>query len=252
MSDEGPRHRRPDESPLDDAGEAVTVELAPKAAPGKPPRSPARRAAFWVLIGVGTLVGLFIVLCVVLAIADPDGAVTAAESGATAPTTTTTEPPSSAPPPASSPPAAPPPSPAPPAAPAPAAPAAPAPERDPVDVNAPASVLARQGCEAYETGVSQVMEDAVLSKDLAPAIRVQMGLPPDVNDPRGVSVSAPYVVANGALGAAALDNPKYQSADDALNALSDAVIHASPDGDLSPIGQADAVVNERCSKILYG
>ncbi|MBV8982179.1 MAG: hypothetical protein JO086_14850 [Acidimicrobiia bacterium] len=114
-----------------------------------------------------------------------------------------------------------------------------------MDPNASPAALAHQGCQAYRSGVAPVVENAVASDDLAPALRVQMGLPADVHDPGGVSLSAPFVVANAALGDAGSGDPKYRPIDDALNTLSDAITQANPSGDLSPIGSADALVNAR-------
>ena len=140
-----------------------------------------------------------------------------------------------------------------PATPAPAAPtgfaAPPVTSTDPVDPNASPAAQARQGCQAFENGVAPVLLDAVSSGDLAPALRVQMGLPADVNDPSGVSLSAPFVVANSALGDAGAGDATYQPIDDALNALSDTIEHATPGGDLTAIATGTDLVTTRCQRL---
>lgn len=263
----GARHRRPDTAP--DALDALTmpiavptqrrvgvgaspVPVAPSAPINQTLEPPRKRRRRWPWIVLACFTALMVIEAVNPTpdpISDPAPAVQAAS----APAPTVVPAPLPAPAPVVPAPAAPAAPPAAPGAAPPAAPggfvAAPVDPTNPVDPSAPDSALARQGCQAFESGVAPVLQGAVASGDLTPALRVQMGLPPDVHDATGVSLSAPFVVANSALGDAGLGDPKYQPIDDALNTLSDTIMKANPSDDLTPIATRTGEVTSRCERL---
>lgn len=114
-----------------------------------------------------------------------------------------------------------------------------APAPSPVDPTASPVALARQGCQAYTNNASNTIESARADNNLSEAIRVD-------SDQR---LDSPMRVAYVALSDAAEGDPRYKPLYDDLNAVSDAIEHADPGGDLYPMAQADSVLNGECNSL---
>jgi len=99
----------------------------------------------------------------------------------------------------------------------------------PVDNPSPADVAKQvhASCLQFESSVVPVIRTNVGIDDLAPIIRLQMGILPDsttgANDP-----NAPYLQVSTGFSSEASDDPGFQPIQDAMKNLSNAIISANP------------------------
>ncbi len=120
----------------------------------------------------------------------------------------------------------------------------------PVDNPSPADVAKQvhASCLQFESSVVPVIRSNVGADDLAPIIRLHMGILPDsttgANDP-----NPPYLQVSTEFGSEALDDPGFQPIYDAMNGLTNAIIRADPSGDLHEIDSAVNTVTHQCEAL---
>ncbi len=120
----------------------------------------------------------------------------------------------------------------------------------PVANSSPADVAKQvhASCLQFESSVVPVIRSNVSADDLAPIIRLHMGILPDsttgANDP-----NAPYLQVSTEFGSEASDDPGFQPIYDAMNGLTNAIIRADPSGDLHEIDSAVNTVTHQCEAL---
>jgi len=120
----------------------------------------------------------------------------------------------------------------------------------PVANSSPADVAKQvhASCLQLESSVVPVIRSNVRADDLAPIIRLHMGIFPD-STTGAVDPNSPYLQVFTEFGSEALDDPGFQPIYDAMNGLSNAIIRADPSGDLHEIDSAVNTVTHQCEAL---